>query len=74
METQRHQQKFLTLEFVGRSCISSTYAPLRERTLGYFLHLILLGPGGLLIVSVLLPLLMLPSRRKRARNNWVLGN
>lgn len=51
METQRHQQKFLTLECEGRSRISSTYSPLREWTLGYFLHRIL--PRGLPIVSVL---------------------
>lgn len=51
METQRHQQKFLTLESEGRSRISSTYSPLREWTLGYFLHRIL--PRGLPIVSVL---------------------
>lgn len=51
METRRHQQKFLTLECEGRSRICSSYLPLRQRTSGYFLHLIL--TGGLLIVSVL---------------------
>lgn len=51
METRRHQQKFLTFESEGISLISSSYSPLRQRTLGYFLRLIL--PRRLLIVSVL---------------------
>lgn len=67
METQKHQQKFLTLECEGRSGISSTRPPLHERTLGYFLHLILLGPGGLLLVSVLAALFNVTFQGKESK-------
>lgn len=67
METQKHQQKFLTLECEGRSGISSTRPPLHERTLGYFLYLILLGPGGLLLVSVLAALFNVTFQGKESK-------
>lgn len=65
METQRHQQKFLTLESEGSSRISSSSSPLRQRTLGYFLRLIL--PRGLLIVSVLAALFNVTFQGKESK-------
>lgn len=65
METQRHQQKFLTSECEGRSRICSSYSPLCERTSGYFLHLIL--PRGLLIVYVLAALFNVTFQGKESK-------
>jgi hypothetical protein len=46
METQRHQQKFLTLECEGRSSICTSTTLSRRRAPNYFLRLLLLLGGG----------------------------
>lgn len=64
METQRLQQKFLTLECEGRSGTSSRDSPLLEGTLGYFVHFIL--PRGLLRVSVLAAIFNVTFQRRES--------
>lgn len=80
METELHQQKFLTLECEGHSRISSTTPTGRRRGAPsyHFLHLLTLRPaseGRLLRAPTAAGLLfMLSAGSKRAWGSLVLGN
>lgn len=79
METERHQQKFLTYSSEGRSRTSCTPPARRSRRApGYFLHLLSRLPAsqGKAAESPYhrRPPFMLCAGRKRARDNLVLEN